>query len=171
LVDTGVANSAFPIEAALKGVGLGWSNVAHLILTHHHSDHIGSAADILGRAPNAAAYAGAEDIPSITVPRPIKAVADGERVFDLQIVTTPGHTAGSISVLDPATRTMVVGDAMGTSAGKPSLPGAQFTVNMAQAKQSVVKLGGLSFDTLLVGHGDPIASGASALVAELGRTG
>jgi glyoxylase-like metal-dependent hydrolase (beta-lactamase superfamily II) len=171
LVDTGVANSAGAIETALGGVGLAWTNVAHLILTHHHNDHAGSAADIMGRSPSVTAYAGAEDIGAITVPRPLRAVADGDRVFDLQIITTPGHTAGSISVLDPATRTMVVGDAMGTSGGRPTLPGAQFTVNMDQAKQSVAKLGALAFDTLLVGHGDPITSGAAALVAELGRAG
>ena len=53
----------------------------------------------------------------------------------------------------------------------PQAAGAQNTANMPQAKQSVVKLGGLSFDTLLVGHGDPITSGASPLVAELGRAG
>jgi glyoxylase-like metal-dependent hydrolase (beta-lactamase superfamily II) len=171
LVDTGVANSADAIETALQGVNLEFDDVAHLILTHHHSDHAGSAAEVLRRSPNAAGYAGAEDIGSINVPRPLKAVADGERVFDLQIVTTPGHTAGSISVLDPATRTLVVGDAMGTSGGRPTLPGEQFTVDMDQAKQSIAKVGALAFDTLLVGHGDPITSGASALVAELGRTG
>jgi glyoxylase-like metal-dependent hydrolase (beta-lactamase superfamily II) len=171
LVDTGVANSADAIETALKGVGLEFDDVAHLILSHNHRDHVGSAAEVLRRSPNAAGYAGAEDIGSITVPRPLRAVADGERVFDLQIVTTPGHTAGSISVMDPATRTLVVGDAMGTSGGRPTLPGAQNTANMDRAKQSIAKLGGLAFDTLLVGHGDPIASGASALVAELGRAG
>jgi hypothetical protein len=30
-----------------------------------------------------------------------------------------------------------------------------------------VKLGSLAFETLLVGHGEPITSGASALVAAL----
>jgi glyoxylase-like metal-dependent hydrolase (beta-lactamase superfamily II) len=171
LVDTGVANSADAIERALGGVGLGMDDVAHLILTHHHNDHAGSAADVLRRSPSAAAYAGVEDIGSISVPRPLRAVADGERVFDLQIVTTPGHTAGSISVFGPVARVLVAGDAMGISGGRPTLPGAQFTVNMMQAKQSIAKLGALSFDTLLVGHGDPITSGASGLVAELGRAG
>ncbi len=42
---------------------------------------------------------------------------------------------------------------------------------MDEAKRSIVKLGTLSFETLLVGHGDPIESGASALVAELGAAG
>jgi len=171
IVDTGVEGSADAIEESLAGVGLDWSAVAHLILTHHHGDHVGSAADVLERAPDAAGYAGAEDIGSISVPRPLTAVGDGEDVFGLRIVTTPGHTAGSICVLDPVGGILVAGDALGTNGGRPSLPGAQFTADMNQAKQSIVKLGGLAFETLLVGHGDPIEGGAAHAVAELGAAG
>jgi glyoxylase-like metal-dependent hydrolase (beta-lactamase superfamily II) len=171
IIDTGTGGSADEIEASLSAVSLDWSAVGHLILTHHHGDHVGSAAEVLQRAPDAAAYAGAEDIPAISVPRALTAVADGDDVFGLQVVTTPGHTAGSISVLDTAGGLVVVGDALRTEAGKPSLPGAQFTEDMDVAKQSIVKLGGLTFETLLVGHGEPLVGGASAAVAELGAAG
>ena len=168
IVDTGVAGSADAIEQSLSAVGLDWSAVSDLILTHHHGDHAGSAADVLDRATGAIGYAGTEDVASITVPRPLTAVTDGDEVFGLTIVTTPGHTPGSISVLDPASGLLVAGDAMGTNGGKPTLPGDQFTDDMDLAKQSIVKLGGLTFETLLVGHGDPIEGGASAAVAALG---
>jgi glyoxylase-like metal-dependent hydrolase (beta-lactamase superfamily II) len=170
IVDTGTEGSADAIEASLVGIGLDWTAVGHLVLTHHHGDHAGSAAAVLERALDAVGYAGAEDIASITVPRPLTAVADGDDVFGLQVVTAPGHTAGSICVLDPVGSILVAGDALVTEAGRPALPGAQFTADMDLAKQSVVKLGGLTFETLLVGHGDPIEAGASALVAELGAT-
>jgi len=168
LVDTGVPGSADAIEASLGGVGLGWDAVAHVILTHHHNDHAGSLPEVLSRAPAATPYAGAEDIGAIGGSVPIATVGDGDRVFDLDIVTTPGHTAGSISVLDTAAGVLVAGDAMGISAGMPTLPGAQFTVDMDEARRSIAKLGTLAFETLLVGHGDPIESGAASLVAELG---
>jgi glyoxylase-like metal-dependent hydrolase (beta-lactamase superfamily II) len=172
IVDTGVEGSGDAIAAALTGIGLDWPAVAHVILTHNHGDHAGSAADVLDRAADATGYAGAEDIAGITVPRPLTPVQDGDRVFDLQVVTAPGHTAGSIAVLDPATGgILVAGDALGTSGGAPSLPGSRFTADMEQAKASIVKLGNLSFETLLVGHGEPIESGAAALVAELGAGG
>jgi glyoxylase-like metal-dependent hydrolase (beta-lactamase superfamily II) len=171
IVDTGVSGSADQIEASLAKVGLTWSAVGHLILTHHHNDHQGSAADVLERSPDAAGYAGAEDIPRIDVPRPLAAVGDGDDVFGLRIITTPGHTAGSISVLDPAGGFLVAGDALRTDRGKPQVPGGQFTVDVAEAKRSIVKLGAMSFDTLLVGHGDPIVGDASAAVAELGAAG
>jgi glyoxylase-like metal-dependent hydrolase (beta-lactamase superfamily II) len=70
-------------------------------------------------------------------------------------------------VYDAASRLLVAGDALRTEGGRPTLPGAQFTDNMDEAIQSVAKLGELDFDTLLVGHGDPLEGGASALVAEL----
>ena len=169
LVDCGVAESADEIEASLTGLNLDWGAVGHVILTHHHADHQGSIRTVRTRAPDATIYAGAEDVGSILV-QPVTAAADGDTVFDLRIVTSPGHTAGSISVLDPIAGVLVVGDAMRTDGGLPGLPGAQFTVDMDQAKQSVVKLGALSFETLLVGHGNPIEGGAAALVAQLGAT-
>ena len=46
-------------------------------------------------------------------------------------------------------------------------PNEGFTEDMATAMQSVAKLGELTFETLLVGHGEPITSGASGLVAGL----
>ena len=124
VVDTGVGGSAGAIEDLLVEVGLDWSAVGHLILTHRHNDHIGSAAEVMEAAPDAAAYAGAEDIAAISVPRPLTPVGDGDRVFDLQIVTTPGHTPGSISVYDAVSGLLVAGDALGTEGGKPALPGA-----------------------------------------------
>ena len=171
LVDTGVAGSAGAIEASLGEIGLDWDALGHVVLTHHHNDHQGSLGEVIRRAPNAAAYAGTADIPSITGAPSLQAVEDGDDVFGLRIVTTPGHTAGSISVLDPVAGVLVAGDALRTDGGKPGLPGAQFTVDMNEARRSIVKLGGLTFETLLVGHGDPIESGAAALVAELGAAG
>ena len=167
VVDTGVGGSAGAIEDSLAEIGLDWSSVGHLILTHRHDDHAGSAPEIMDAAPELAAYAGAEDIPAISVPRPLNPVGDGDRVFDLQIVTTPGHTPGSISVYDAVSGLLVAGDALRTEGGRPGLPGGQFTENMDEAIQSVAKLAELGFETLLVGHGDPIESGASAAVAEL----
>jgi glyoxylase-like metal-dependent hydrolase (beta-lactamase superfamily II) len=171
IVDSGVVGSTDAIEESLVGVGLDWSAVGHLILTHHHGDHAGSAGDVLLRAPDATGYAGAEDIAAVSVSRPLTAVGDGEEVFGLRIVTTPGHTAGSICVLDPVGGILVAGDALGTEDGRPGLPSAQFTADMDRARQSIVKLGGLAFETLLVGHGEPIEGGAAQAVAELGAAG
>jgi glyoxylase-like metal-dependent hydrolase (beta-lactamase superfamily II) len=170
LVDTGEAGSEAAIEASLTSIGLGWSALGHVIITHSHSDHAGSRIAVLERAAGATGYAGAEDIPSMGGVD-LTAVGDGDRVFDLEIVATPGHTAGSISVLDSVNGVLVAGDALKTEEGRPIPPGAPFTADMDEAKRSITKLGGLTFETLLVGHGEPIESAAAALVAELGAAG
>lgn len=173
VVDTGVAGSADDIAQSLRGIGLGWEAVAHVILTHRHGDHAGSLADVLAGASAATAYAGAADLEAIRaatgIPasRSVKAVADGETVFGLTIVATPGHTIGHISVLDEVGGILVAGDALGTVGGVLAGSNPQFTEDAAAAKATIAKLGALRFETLLVGHGDPITSGAAAQVAKL----
>ena len=170
-------SSTSDILAALEAVGLGWENVGHVILTHYHLDHAGSAAEVLAAAPDAQGYAGAEDIPHfvaqgaednqhIVVPRPLVPAVDGDNVFDLRIVATPGHTPGHIAVLDEALGVLVVGDALTTTDGRPTSYPMGSTEDIEEAQRSVAKLAALDFETLFVGHGEPIQSGASALVRE-----
>jgi glyoxylase-like metal-dependent hydrolase (beta-lactamase superfamily II) len=171
VVDTGVAGSAGEVEAALGSVGLEWGSVGHVIVTHHHGDHAGSLADILAAATDAIGYAGAADIPSIQAPRPLTAVGDGDRVFELDVVATPGHTAGHIAVLDATAGVLVAGDALNTQGGTLGGSPPQFTADMDAARASVAKLAALPFETLLVGHGEPIEGAASEAVAELAAAG
>jgi glyoxylase-like metal-dependent hydrolase (beta-lactamase superfamily II) len=167
VVDTGVEGSEGAIAEGLAAIGLGWDAVAHVILTHRHPDHAGSTAAVLEAAPLATGYAGAADIAGITTPRPLTAVEDGEHVFDLHIVATPGHTAGHIAVLDEVGGILVAGDALGTANGAPIPPSPDFTEDMTTALASIAKLGALPFETLLVGHGEPIEGDAAAMVAAL----
>ena len=171
IVDTGVAGSADDIEAALTAVDLGWDAVGHVVLTHRHGDHIGSVDDVLARAAGAAGYAGTAELSSISAPRVLVAVGDGDDIFGLQVVDTPGHTAGHISVLDPVAGVLVAGDALNIVDGQVAGANPRFSTDMAAANASVAKLAAFQFETLLVGHGDPIESGASALVAALAAAG
>jgi glyoxylase-like metal-dependent hydrolase (beta-lactamase superfamily II) len=167
VVDTGVAGSVWDIERGLEAAGVDWDAVGHVILTHKHDDHIGSAAAVLERAADATPYAGEADSAAIDAPRPITAVADDDRVFGLQIIATPGHTPGHISVLDPAGGVLVAGDALVGARGGVEGPDRRFTDDMATAHESVRKLAGLTFSTVLFGHGDPVEGDASSAVAAL----
>ena len=167
LVDTGVAGSADAIEESLIEVGLDWGSVGHVILTHKHPDHVGSIDDVLELASGTAVYAGAPDISEITAvvdPRP---VGDGDSVFDLGIIETPGHTPGHISVHDSAAGVLVVGDALNGADGGVVGPDPGFSENMAVANDSLRKLAGLSYEVALFGHGEPVLAGASTAVAAL----
>ncbi len=173
LVDTGGVNQADAIEAALSEVGLGWDNVGHIILTHWHGDHVDGLGPIMGLATEAVAYAGSSDIELIRSPRSITPLFDGDSVFGLDILHTPGHTSGHISVHDPLGRTLIAGDAL---IGGPfavvtvqgvALPYPQFTLDMEMAIASAEKMALLDFDTLYFAHGEPVLSDANAAVRAL----
>jgi glyoxylase-like metal-dependent hydrolase (beta-lactamase superfamily II) len=170
VVDTGTPGNAGQIEAALTSLGLGWGDVGHVVLTHRHNDHIGSLPDVMAAAPGATGYAGAGDIPDIDAPRTLIAVGDGDRVFDLEVYETPGHTPGSISLLDPVGGILVVGDAMnggdalGGEAGTVAGANPRFSQDLGAAEGSIRKLAGLDFEAIYFGHGEPVESGAGAAV-------
>jgi hypothetical protein len=54
VVDTGVAGSAPQLSQGLQAIGVAWEDVRHLVITHHHPDHAGSVADVMGAAADAA---------------------------------------------------------------------------------------------------------------------
>ena len=141
VVDTGTPNNASKIADVVRTAGLGWDAVRHVILTHYHFDHIGSVDEVLAAAAKATAYAGAADIPQIKSPRPLKAVADNDEVFGLRVIATPGHTPGHVCVFDPAGSLLILGDAMNNIDSKLAGPNPEYTADMAQAHQSVKKLG------------------------------
>jgi glyoxylase-like metal-dependent hydrolase (beta-lactamase superfamily II) len=93
--------------------------------------------------------------------------SDGDNIFDLRVIETPGHTVGHISVLDEAAGILVVGDAMNRMDGVLSGSNPSFTADAAAADESVRKLAGFEFEVVLFGHSDPILSGGSAEVRDL----
>jgi glyoxylase-like metal-dependent hydrolase (beta-lactamase superfamily II) len=167
LVDTGVGGSAAAIQAALGEAGLEWGAIGHVILTHKHPDHVGSVDEVMSQASGAALYAGAADIPEIASATPPQAVGDGDSVFGLEIIDSPGHTLGHISVLDAAAGILVTGDALNGTGSGVGPPDPGFSEDMAVAMDSVLKLGGFSYEVALFGHGEPLLEGASSAVAAL----
>ena len=114
-----------------------------------------------------AAYAGAEDIPG-------SASRDRSHPSKMAIVCSICRSSPRRATpreasrwYDAASGLLVAGDALRTEGGRPGLPGSQFTEDMDEAIRLWRNLVSWSFETLLVGHGDPLEGGASALVAEL----
>jgi len=173
VVDTGVEGSAGAIAAVLSELGLTWSAVGHVILTHLHGDHVGSLGAVMAAADGAAGYAGAADLSALSSPRLLTAVGDGDAVFGLDIVATPGHTPGHISVLDPVGRALVAGDAIngaGSGLDAPTGvagPNPRFTPDMDTAVASVHKLTTRDIDAIYFGHGEPLIGGAGAALEGL----
>jgi glyoxylase-like metal-dependent hydrolase (beta-lactamase superfamily II) len=165
IVDLGLAGSEPAIEEGLKAAGADWGSVKHIVLTHQHSDHVGGLADIAPRV-RATIYAGAGDLGSIVSPTPLKPIADGDEVFGMRVIDTPGHTLGHISIFEPATGILVAGDALRTTG---SLDGSdpQFTMDVTKANDSVRKLAAMDVKAILTGHGEPLTTGAGKALKEL----
>lgn len=165
VVDTGTEGSADAIGQTLVDLGLTYSDVESVILTHNHGDHIGSITAVLEQAVNATAWAGEADL--ATIAGDIQPLVGGEDVFGMEILATPGHTPGSMSAIDHGAGLLIAGDAITIDGGQASEPPPQFTADPEGARASIAMLAELSFNTLLVGHGDPIESAADASVAAL----
>jgi glyoxylase-like metal-dependent hydrolase (beta-lactamase superfamily II) len=167
IVDTGTPDSEGTIEAALGALGLGWDAVGHVIATHLHGDHVGSLPAVMEAAGGATGYAGVADLGGIRSPRELVGLSDGDRVFDLDIIGTPGHTAGHISVHDSVGGIFVAGDAISGADGGVIGANSQFTPDMALANESIAKIAQREFETFLFGHGEPVLSNGSTQVAAL----
>ena len=167
MVDTGAPGSEGEILRAVMALGGSWNDVQHVILTHAHGDHIGSVNEVLGNAPQAMGYAGTADLAKISSVRDLAGVEDGDEVFGLQVIGTPGHTAGHISVYDEQSGLLLAGDAMNSQAGRILGANPNFSDDMEVAAQSIKRMATRTVDTVLFGHGDPVVEDAQAALEEL----
>jgi len=87
---------------------------------------------------------------------------------------TPGHTAGHVSLFRPADGVVIAGDAVTTTQQESLIavatqrlelngPPAYFTVDWDAARWSVQRLAATGVETLLSGHGQPMAGAAMRL--------
>lgn len=146
LIDTGLPGSAPKIIAAARRVS--HEPIERLLLTHAHSDHIGSLdalATALGQAEVAIGRREARLMPkkpaqdrSLNPSEPqckIKGgfpgaktapshlLEDGELYGSLRVISTPGHTPGHMSYFDERDGTLYAGDALVTVGGKVRITG------------------------------------------------
>ena len=95
-------------------------------------------------------------------------LADGQVHDGLRVIYTPGHTRGSISLLDEPRSLLIAGDAARNESGVAPMDD-EFNVDPRMHRESIKKLAGLTFENAIFGHGDPIRGGASARIADLAK--
>ena len=99
--ETGYTVIVDPAEEApiMAAITAGGGRLDAILLTHHHQDHIAAVAPIRGQtgAKVIGARMDAHRLPPLDV-----AVADGDTIMlgsaEAQVIATPGHTTGHISV-------------------------------------------------------------------------
>lgn len=94
---------------------------------------------------------------------PERLLSDGDRVGDLLVIHTPGHTPGSICLLHEGEKALMSGDTVFTDGGfgRYDFPGGDRSVLL----QSIERLSSLDIAGLYPGHGAPVAQGGSGHIA------
>ncbi len=161
VVDPGDAE---PVLAALAQHGL---QLATILLTHHHADHVGGVA-ALREATGATVYGPAQE----RLPEPFIPLTEGARVDVLgrsfRVIDVPGHTAGHIAYFSEDARAaplLFCGDTL-FSGGC----GRIFEGTPAQMLASLDKLAALPADTrVCCAHEYTLANLRFARVVEPGN--
>ena len=150
-----------PLCDALDTLTGNGATVRAVILTHHHSDHIGGAGAVRDRYDCElwAHEATVERLHGLGANRLLK---DGESISlstedndDLVVLHTPGHAPGHLSILHRRSHTMLVGDLMaseGTIVIDPP------DGHMGSYMESLERVQDLEPRQLLPAHGMPIAN-------------
>ncbi len=158
------------IADAVARAGFGIEAIRYIVLTHHHPDHTGGLAEVVSRAPRAQVLGGAGDARVITETTgvAVDVVGAGDSVLGLEVVPTPGHTAGHLCLVDAVSSTILLGDVVG-NIGRLERGPAQFTENADLAEATLRELADRGLERGIPSHGEPF-EGASRSIGELLRT-
>ena len=182
LVDAGSGLGHRNVADAIRSI-LGERSLDMVVATHCHYDHVGGLAAIVEEF-GCEAYAGELDAPSIRdaddrytlasafdgVVRPVdvRDLKDGD-VLDLgdsrfRVISTPGHTRGSICLYDEASGALISGDTLfETGVGRTDFAGG----SMSDLRRSLAVLSNIDIRELYPGHGKECESYDPAMMARI----
>lgn len=205
LVDAAMAGDGARIVAQIGGGGYDPASLRSVVVTHAHPDHIGGLPELVRRFdPEVIAHR--DEVPYLegtaslpagsalqraaqwlgglfpkqdTGIRVARALEEGERLDvlgGLEALHTPGHTPGSLCLLQRERGILFCGDLLIngnplTGRGGLRYGPRAFSVDPQQLKQSARRLLDLPIDVLCVGHGAPLLEGVRAKLANLLQEG
>ena len=86
---------------------------------------------------------------------------------DVQIISTPGHMPGHISLYLKDSKTLLAADAVVYENGVLDIANPQFTLDLPQAIASVRKLQNLSIQKMICYHGGLVENGIQEKLSDL----
>ena len=197
LIDTGFRGSSLRIINFIHNLGRSVADISLIIITHNHLDHADGLAELkkLTTAKIAAHKDDITDsenqlpypriarkllhLPPFSILRPllyakpddIDINLEGGEMLSLlgglQVIHTPGHTPGSISLFFIQKKLVIVGDALNNRQNHLRFPPKFVSSDLTQAIESVKQIAQLDFDILCFGHGKPLTKDALTEVHDL----
>ena len=197
LVDAGMKGSARWIVRGLATIGVSVEQLSIIAITHHHPDHSGglsglrefTSAKIVVHREDAAVVSGEKPAPNPYQNRLVAFLAtpllpalygptmpvdhqvdDGDNLplmENVQVIHTPGHTPGSMSLFVRDKGVLIVGDALEYRRGKLKPPAKMFTENRQQAIESLRRFLELDFETICFSHFPALLKGAKEALSDL----
>ncbi len=178
LIDAGFAGSHLLLRRYLRRLGRSIDEIASIICTHAHPDHIGGVRGIVGRRSVEVLMHPADATPLkvslgdvIARPTPgalVGLLARGPRnprplhdgdvlpvLGGVEVVHTPGHTPGTICLYARARGVLFVGDALQVICGQLSGPSHVFSEDRRLALRSIARLAALDVGTICFAHYAP----------------
>lgn len=174
LVDTGLKWQGKGILKELAAMNIKLKDIKHIVLTHHDLDHVGNAA-MLQRLTGARLWADSKDIPyikghrkrpgikrifsiinKVEKPEEIYAYNGDEKIGDIQIIPTPGHTPGHVCILYKDI--LFAGDLVKSKKEKVE-PYPNMNWDEVILKNSIKSIAHIPFKWVCPAHGIPVERG------------
>ena len=193
IIDTGMPGNAVKILSQIYKMCTSMEKIKYLILTHSHIDHMGSVTD-LKNVTGAKVAIHEKEVPYLLGEKKNKQkgiiglifgilfkfvknqnivpdiiLKEGDFIGGLRVVSSPGHTEGSISLYNAET-VLFSGDAIITDKHS-NIKGFNkiATFDISEAVKTINKIEHLEFEVLLPGHGKPVLKNASDKLKEYNK--
>jgi hydroxyacylglutathione hydrolase len=161
LIDPGHQHLFYALRDSLKAMDIGLDDINLIIATHIHPDHIEAVQSFSSLSTMVTIHEEEYRYFKDTIARYPQFSFDffltegslNAGGVELEIIHTPGHSPGSVSIYWPLRKALFVGDVIfDQGVGRTDLPGGRSD----QLKESIRRLSSLDVEVLLPGHGDII---------------
>ncbi len=169
LIDTGNGEAVNKITPKFEALELDPSNITQVVITHSHYDHIGGLRELLSiTKPKIMVHIEDSNPIEEEVKQKVTKLKDADIVnaenCQLKVISTPGHSHGSICLYNPDRKLLFSGDTVFAEGGfgRTDLE----TGDSRKMVESLERLAELDVNILLPGHDKIILENASKWIRQ-----